>query len=302
MNIHIIRSLILNYHESVLVKTVSRKFLEKWVRASYNGDNYQFNRNGESWLIRHLSDYWKVRKVTPTIYDCGANVGDWTRSVLRESPDAQIHCFEPVPQIHEMLSDNLRNCKDVELNNFGLSEKEGEIELWEHTSENICTTSKFQKYNTSDRKIRVRMMRGDSYTKKQGVERIHALKIDAEGMDYEVLAGMGDLIRDGKIDVIQFELIECGSVESPSIKDYLQLLINQYEVGRLYPKAVKFRNWKEPWTREMISESKHNGNYVAVSRQCPEILESLTSGWTPRGSMGSTMPAVDADAVKRIEP
>ena len=139
----------------------------------------------------------------------------------------------------------------------------------------LDAASRFRMDGRPDRRVQVRVERGADYARDHNIPRIHACKVDAEGMDYQVLAGMAELISEQRIDLIQYEWVEHGSIDSPDFKDYLRLLTGQYEVGRLYPKTIKFRDWSQAWPREAIAESRCDGNYVAVSRNCPELLAHL---------------------------
>ena len=42
-----------------------------------------------------------------TVFDVGANVGVWTKEVLKKYPDTQVHLFEPVPHTYHLLLKNL---------------------------------------------------------------------------------------------------------------------------------------------------------------------------------------------------
>jgi len=41
------------------------------------------------------------------IYDLGANVGGWAKVMQEKFPEAQIHCFEPVRENYEALTENM---------------------------------------------------------------------------------------------------------------------------------------------------------------------------------------------------
>ena len=295
MRITPLQYLIARRHGSPAVRRLVRK-LEKFCHSSYNGGRFRcFEESGEAWLIDRLCAYWQGREVRPVAWDVGANVGVWAYTLLQGAPHAQVHCFEPVPSTFRTLDANLKNTGDVRLNPFGLSDSAGPMELWENdagadteplfrrwTSLNLSpgkvwldAASRFRMDDRPERKIQVRMERGADYARDHNIPRIHALKVDAEGMDYQALAGMAELISEQRIDLIQHEWVEHGSIDSPEFKDYLRLLTGQYEVGRIYPKTIKFRDWRKAWSREAIAESRCDGNYVAVARSRPELLAHL---------------------------
>ena len=276
MRIAIATSVIRRYRDSALMQSAVRRMGRALARGAYNSDVSQsrIRTNGELWLIRSLTDYWKAQGITPTVFDCGANIGNWAAPMAARNPHAQIHCFEPDPDAFRLLSAAMTGA-NAHLNAFGLSDSSEDIDLMENSGTESGTASRYRKSGLPDRSMRVQMMRGTDYVKEHGIENINVLKVDVEGMEYQALRGMAELVEEGRIDAIQYEWINIGTIDSPQFKDYLRLLADQYEIGRLYPAGVKFRDWRSVWTRDGIEESKHDGNYVAVSRRCPALMRHL---------------------------
>ena len=294
MKIQLVRPLVARHYDHPLVRLLVRK-LERTVKSAYHDGNWKHHRNGENWLIERFCDYWRARDTAPVAFDVGANVGAWAYTVLQREPGALMHCFEPVADTFLTLTTNLASCGGrIQANKFGLSDKKETMELWQNLAREdkevfkdwtpldiqsgevwYDTVSKFPMPGAPERKFTVEMVRGDDYVKENKIKKVHVLKIDAEGMDYHVLRGMGDLVQQGQIDLIQYEWVNLAVLESPQFKDYLRLLAEQYQVGRLYPDRVKFRDWSGAWSDEAMEESKHDGNYVAVSRRCPDLVAHL---------------------------
>src|SRR5690606_34205235 len=63
------------------------------------GYSYDFDRNGERRLLEVLASV-PVR----TVFDVGANVGDWSLAAAQALPLATIHCFELSPRTFKTLS------------------------------------------------------------------------------------------------------------------------------------------------------------------------------------------------------
>ena len=65
-----------------------------------------------------------------TLVDIGANVGLFSRQCLnRFERITQVHCYEPDPLNFRLLSRNLGGLERVALNNFGLSDEQGDFDL-----------------------------------------------------------------------------------------------------------------------------------------------------------------------------
>ncbi len=86
--------------------------------------NYDIETNGERALLRKLRG-----KDIRTVFDVGANVGDWAVAARECFPDASIHCFEIVPTIAEELRRRLQGDRGITVNSFGLGEVERECSV-----------------------------------------------------------------------------------------------------------------------------------------------------------------------------
>jgi hypothetical protein len=57
-----------------------------------NFGNCDASSNGEEWVLHHLARSLPA----PTVFDVGANVGEYTQRLLRAfGPEARVHAFEP---------------------------------------------------------------------------------------------------------------------------------------------------------------------------------------------------------------
>lgn len=73
------------------------KLSEKVVFYYKNENNAEFKTNGErDFLKKNLKGY-------ETIFDVGANIGDWSLMVNKENPNAKIYSFEPFINSFEIL-------------------------------------------------------------------------------------------------------------------------------------------------------------------------------------------------------
>lgn len=128
-----------------------------------------------------------------TILDIGANIGNHTLYFCNECNAKKIYCFEPIEQIFSILERNisLNHLEDrVELRQIGVGEREeraasvgysiyniGGSHLEENVSGDICIK------RLDDLKIEGNVV---------------FIKIDVEGMEYSVLKGGMELIKNNK--------------------------------------------------------------------------------------------------------
>ena len=158
-------------------------------------NNCDIQTNGELLVLKKYISNGDV------IFDAGANIGEWTKYVLKISPEAKIHCFEPCRGTFQMLKNNVG--ADAKLNNFGLSDKPGEADFFV-VADGAGTNSLFCNAEIQ-KKERVILNSVDNYCAQQKIPKINFLKIDVEGGEFSVLRGADNLLKNGMIDFVQFE-------------------------------------------------------------------------------------------------
>lgn len=132
-------------------------------------------------LIKHL-------KETEIFYDVGASYGFYTYLALEFVKE--VHLFEPIPEVFQILELNLKDKKNVYLNNFALSQIKGEQDLY--VTEGALGSSTLIKnglkyLNFFYRKIRVKTLPLDEYVKTHNPPTF--LKLDVEGAESLVIEG-----------------------------------------------------------------------------------------------------------------
>ena len=103
------------------------------------------------------------------------------------------------------------------------------------------------------------VFRGDDFCCENGIEHIDFLKMDVEGAEFKVLAGLDRMLSDQRVDIIQFEYGLKSVVTRFLLKDYYELFTSRgYVVGKLYPNGVYFKDY------HVTDEDFMGPNYVAV--------------------------------------
>ena len=163
-------------------------------------------RNGE---YKFLNSYIKSNMI---VFDIGANVGDYTKYILKINPNVKVFCFEPVLKTYNTLIKNLSSeIKDskVVCNNLALSNEIGEAEMYIYDDFDGRNSLHFNPVHSYDPKIlhkeKANLTTLDDYVIKNGIDRIDLLKIDVEGHETRVIEGAANLIKKKMIKCIQFE-------------------------------------------------------------------------------------------------
>jgi FkbM family methyltransferase len=181
------------------------------------------------------------KKRQPIVLDVGANIGDYSRAVLAINASAVIHAFEPSSVACEKLK-SLGRKNNVTVVNSAVGSEQGQLTLYDyegatgstHASAHREVIEKLHGGQAQGEKVLVQRL--DSYLEKNGIERVDLLKIDTEGLEYDVLVGLGRYLENGTVQVIQLEFNEMNVMSRRFFNDFWDLL-KDYELYRLLPKG-----------------------------------------------------------------
>lgn len=221
------------------------KLLHKVARAYCsvykNGrvDRCDIHTNGELRFIQ------RVAPELSTVFDVGANVGDWTAELLAANSAAKCHCFEPVPGTRAKLE--ARGMKgDVTINPFGLSSEPGSFTLYNYGDgsglnslyrrEDLEAKNK----NLKPTVIEIPLETLDGYAERNGIEQIDLLKIDVEGHELSVLRGATRMLAEGRIRMIQMEYGSGFQLANALLRDIFDVVAPAGMTGgRITPEGVE---------------------------------------------------------------
>lgn len=133
-----------------------------------------------------------------SIIDVGANKGQFARIISNVFPDANIYCFEPLPDPFKELSKWAKN-KKVTAFNFALGEKEGILEMFSHIehspSSSFLKTTKicenFYPFVRKQNSIPTKITTLDNWIKSLSMPLIPEIliKLDVQGYEDKVIRG-----------------------------------------------------------------------------------------------------------------
>lgn len=247
---------------------VAYKLCRQFVDHSAGDNDGLIARNGERLLAGHVLPRCK------TVFDVGANVGDWTRLALDINPDLRVHSFEPTPAIYERLTQ--RGLPDsVTLVPMGLSHTPGEHSIV--VPKRDCgMTSLHGRPSLDDCALAdetesaiVRLTTADAYIQEAGLDRIDLMKIDVEGHELSVLRGAERSLAAGRIGLIQLEYGGAYIDARAMLLDIFGLLKpHGYRLFKLYANGLRPATGYDP-----RFETFRYSNWVAAH---PDQLDSLT--------------------------
>lgn len=132
------------------------------------------------------------------VWDVGANVGFYTRQFIEKTgPTGKVVAFEPEPTCYGILR---RDCASAIAVNIALSDRASEGFMEAHPQANAGTHHIVEEGTRNS--IPIKLVAGDDY---EG-PRPNLMKIDVEGFEDEVLAGMPRTLADRQLRAIFLEI------------------------------------------------------------------------------------------------
>lgn len=164
----------------------------------------------------------------PVVLDIGANIGNHTLAFATAA--AQVHAFEPIPAIHALLVQNVKQNRlvNVEVHNFALSDATGSDQIYMVQSGNVGASS-FDKRAKGGEPLIVQKQRGDDLALIQNLPKLDLLKIDVEAHEVFVLRGLMQTLRK-HLPFITMEWNDPLTVERLNGSAELQFLYDNYQV------------------------------------------------------------------------
>ena len=234
------RTLQLLFHvlptENAELYRVCRHYVDR-----YNGDNNDnMTSNGEARFLR------QVLGACQTVFDVGANIGDWTALALEINPRLQVHCFEPLPTTYAELQGRSFPAQVVR-NDFGLGSKAEQRSLlvYDHSS---GMNTLFQRkgleagwgISTPHKAEAVWLDTVDAYCARRNIAQVDLMKLDVEGNELEVLRGAGTMLSEGRVGMVQFEYGGCNIDSGVLLKDFFEYALPLgYVPHKIMPDRLK---------------------------------------------------------------
>ncbi len=139
------------------------------------------------------------------IVDVGANHGTWTRKALEYFPDAYFTLVEPQNWMKDDIKDLLANNNKISFHGVGAGEKEGSFKFTIVERDDSCSFrfTKEEAELNGYKQIEVPVVTINGLLKNSTSPVPDIIKIDAEGLDIEVVKGASDYY--GRTEIFMVE-------------------------------------------------------------------------------------------------
>lgn len=199
--------------------------------------------SGEEFVLRKILP--QLLPAQPTLFDVGANRGDYATLLRTLYNDSKIYAFEPNPDTYVILKERAVQC-GFTATQVGLGEAARTTTMWTDSEDKASGHASLffdafgARHPASAAEPRsVELTTLDSFCEQHAIERIDFLKIDTEGNELNVLRGAERLISNGGLRVVQFEFNDMNVASRAFLKDFYAALPSyafyRLDTSRLIP-------------------------------------------------------------------
>lgn len=214
------------------------------------------------------SEVKSVKEILPSIssfVDCGGNIGDYSDTIIRNFGPQSVFVFEPSKLNFDILKNRFIANDNIVIINCALSNNNEVTRLFYNF--NGSGLASLTKRNLDHRNIsfsnseEISTVRLEDYWNSFfEFEYLDFLKIDVEGHELDVLAGLGEKIK--SVKVIQFEFGGCNIDTKTTFLEFWTLFkIKGFTMYRISPMGlIHITEYNE------LYEAYTTTNYLCVNR------------------------------------
>ena len=240
--------LILNVYRAIFARKLFHRLNKLLYLFSLSGMgvlNYQNDRvTGER---SFLKNFLKNRE-GGVVFDVGANVGDYSQKILDLTNQLTVYAFEPHPKTFLVLKNRIDSPNFIPIK-AAASDTEGFSYLYDYEDKDGSSHASLYRdvietiHKAKSVKHKIRVLSLGDFAKSKDIKKISLLKIDAEGNELNILKGILEYLKAGRIEAIHFEFNEMNVSSRTYFKDFWELLPN-YDFYRLLPnELIKLENY-----------------------------------------------------------
>ncbi|MDB4105139.1 FkbM family methyltransferase [Salibacteraceae bacterium] len=239
--------------------------------------NLEFGNGGDPLTSGEIEVIKMVKKriAHPLIIDCGANRGQYAHLIIREFQNTpfRLICFEPSSETFKSLQESIEKdklpVKGIQLENLALGKTVGKATLF--SDQPISKYASLQRLDLGytgkimDIEEEIQITTLDQYMADRSIKKVDFLKLDVEGLEFEVLLGANKAINEGLIGIIQFEFGKTNIDTRTFFKDFYNLLSAKYKFYRVHTWGIEALPEDYLESQEIF----YCVNYLAINRTIP---------------------------------
>ncbi|HRP59265.1 MAG TPA: FkbM family methyltransferase [Vicingus sp.] len=224
------------------------------------------NTSGEKQVAELLNNFYKKTINPITIFDVGANVGQYQFMLTENLTVANnIYSFEPANDSFSILNREKKN--NVKNFQFGFGNELQKVTLYKDKNKSQLasiykkTENDYYQLKPMDIEETIHLRTIDDFCEEEKISKIDFLKLDIEGHEFFALKGAERMLNQNKINFIQFEFGPANIDSRTFLRDFYNLLSSQFYLYRLTKSTIiPLRSYNE--TDEIFLPS----NYIAINK------------------------------------
>ena len=208
----------------LVIPNVGTAVLDFRDEATFGLLNYHLGDYGtDRWLLTQLE---KALFPGAVLWDVGANVG-YISMYFAKAPHrlAAIHAFEPNPVPLKTLQTMFKDHAVVTVHPIGLGRKDEMVEMTISSAGSAWSSVVRGGFEDAD-KMTIQVRSGDRFLKENDIPLPDVLKVDVEGFEAEVLAGLEQTIRERRpVIILEHICLSDAQLKQNIPENYLLLFI-----------------------------------------------------------------------------
>lgn len=161
----------------------------------------------------------------PVIIDCGSHIGADSIELIKIFPKAEIHCFEPVPELFEQLKINTAKYQNIHCYSIALGDIDGKGEMFISSMGSDASSSLLKPLThlhdhpnvLFEHTIEVKIQKIDTWAEEQKIKKVDLLWLDMQGFEYKTLKASETVLP--SVSVIHTEISTRETYEGVLIYD-----------------------------------------------------------------------------------
>lgn len=142
------------------------------------------------------------------VVDVGSNVGSFVLTVKKVNKNVNIYSIEPDKNLIKYQTNKFKKLSNIFYSNIGIDVKNGETKFYlrdpaSHSS--LLENHPDHEFNKIISILNISVQTVEYFMKLQKIDNIKLIKIDTEGLDYDILVSLKNLLINRKIEFIKIE-------------------------------------------------------------------------------------------------
>lgn len=259
--------------KSIFLRKLKMFFLFAFNKLENNG-NCNFDKNGENGLIEKIFKFYeKHDKKNLTIFDVGANIGNYSEVLMKHAKtrniNININIFEPQAKCFEILNKKFGGISSIKLNNIGLSNCQEKTKIFFDKEGSSLASVYKREISTNEFNFNedIFLTKAENYISSNSIAHIDFIKLDIEGHELMALEGFGKYLKSDFIDFIQFEYGGANLDSNTNLKQMYEILEQRgFVLAKIMPNGVAIRKY------EHYMDNFQYSNYLAISKRIINMI------------------------------